>query len=1646
MAAHLEPARDKKRDQRKQANQPDAPKKQAPSPEDMELAAQLMAGQANLATVTPGALQILHQQLGQDAVLELLKEGKGGGGGGGADGGAQAKEDAKAPKDKDQDSGPDPAADQKQVADEVAGAVHGAQDHGDDPTGKVDPAAMKDQAKEDKEAGGDADGDAGAGGGADAGASAGAGHAAQAGGGGGDAPAVQAAGMGAPAIAMAAAMAAGKVAKTKPKTRPNAPDVTDKPDAKKEQGDPAGDADKEAKKPKTDKDKPKEQAKGTADGGGADKDGDTGGGKTEPSKADPKKAAESKGDKAKEDKAKEDKADGDKDADKDKNANKKPADKGDKKPADKADKKDGDKKPADKADKKDGDKEPADKADKKDGDKKDGDKKDGDIGDPTKESDKEAEKALPKELKGGGKTPPGGGGPAAGGGGPGGPGPHEDKAPHAAAHKASGKHGAAHSSKAPAGASPASGGAGGASEHLAPAASAVAGMDEYKASHPDAAAQERVDNLASARGKSGRDLAALKGAAIDKPSPRWYDAITPRQEWGALQKKLASNPYKGKGGDKALAFMTDLNSILDFVGSAASKIGLAATIGGAILTILVPPVGAFLLTVGRVANAVSLVVSGLRFVSSIVMTIMLAVKAAKTKDPAARMQMLQQMKGEIQSGVAAGIDLILSKVGGKAKGVGKSAGGGVGGAMKAGWKAGGVKGAIKAGAKQVGKNVGALGTSIKTGIKNNVKMVKELGVGGTIKALAKKAGGGIKNAVKGSNLVKGVTDLKSSLKSFKGLKGQMGEFRGLIAKNGGGFKGYAKTIGQMNFPNMTSSAGWKQRLKGLKTDLFDKSGGGAGTRIAMGMEGGYDDPEPGKLPGSTPPRKNTEDKVKGYADKKKKAIADMEAALQGDDRKKKIEQVKGEGSENYGTLQKEAYDKHSNHYDDKGNLVKGDLGKRGAAYKVRAGTELSTEQLNHALQDKLKSEKKSLSFLSVQSPLKMGLDVAKSAKSGDVGNVGKTALSHVGGAGSTMAGFMVNSKTAAESKGPSLLKQAKASNDKRTNASVDSLISGFMTASSQGTTAAKVQLSLAPATAALSVQASDMMSAMTATGSTPDSDLGGGDAGPTPEPAPEGPPEGTEIPDIKLLEQIASERKQIKVMKDAVAKIKKDEQQKYDDALGGLSKAKQIKLGLTKQSEGLAKQKTEAAKDATETGQPKKKLASGGKQLKGAKDKASGEGDKANAKAAEGRSAKVKPDEAKKRKKEEEKARKDRAAWEKEYRNAGIVKKGYMKAKKWLFSFTKLLAKAAKWLWKKLIAPAIAAVKKAMAKVMGLITDLVMRGVMKVVKMFLSKEEGARLDETMAQMKELEAKQAKQAVVDTAAANKKEKVKLSKAEKQSKEKAETAKANVAQADAITGQLDEEDKAFQQEEVKVKAANADFDAKYAPYFAWAAKKDEAGQGKAPGGGAGAGAAALAGAAAGAAAATMEPSDKPLAPAVGQAIANACGIVATDSEAAEADVKKASADTKAKLYKKADGLYDQNAVEMKTAAAEALDADSKDPLMDTLLPQRQQSLDGVVAGYHQSEQKKVASAKGRADKVDKTVTGAYSKTEAARRGRVNALKGQAAGLNGMKGQDGAKLAKALMDKLSQEAGGIDKAKADALKDLQGGYINVAKSMRG
>ena len=78
-----------------------------------------------------------------------------------------------------------------------------------------------------------------------------------------------------------------------------------------------------------------------------------------------------------------------------------------------------------------------------------------------------------------------------------------------------------------------------------------------------------------------------------------------------------------------------------------------------------PPVGAFLLTVGRVANAISLACSAFKAISSVIQSVYTAIKMAKETNPLRRLEMMKQMKKSVQSGVGAGLDILMSKIGGK---------------------------------------------------------------------------------------------------------------------------------------------------------------------------------------------------------------------------------------------------------------------------------------------------------------------------------------------------------------------------------------------------------------------------------------------------------------------------------------------------------------------------------------------------------------------------------------------------------------------------------------------------------------------------------------------------------------------------------------------------------------------------------------------------------------------------------------------------------------------------------------------------------------------------------------------------------------------------------------------------------------------
>src|SRR5690606_18751338 len=160
-------------------------------------------------------------------------------------------------------------------------------------------------------------------------------------------------------------------------------------------------------------------------------------------------------------------------------------------------------------------------------------------------------------------------------------------------------------------------------------------LQQFMDQNPDKAADERVTGLAGVNSRIGRGADQLSADTPKPPDPAWYDAVVPRQEWASMVKAMKTNPFKDEKDTvgKILKMLHYIGPAVDFGKSAASKIGLACTIGGAILSLLVPPVGAFLLTAGRVANAVSVVLAAVRLVVSVLSSVLTAVKIGTEKDP-----------------------------------------------------------------------------------------------------------------------------------------------------------------------------------------------------------------------------------------------------------------------------------------------------------------------------------------------------------------------------------------------------------------------------------------------------------------------------------------------------------------------------------------------------------------------------------------------------------------------------------------------------------------------------------------------------------------------------------------------------------------------------------------------------------------------------------------------------------------------------------------------------------------------------------------------------------------------------------------------------------------------------------------------------
>lgn len=196
-------------------------------------------------------------------------------------------------------------------------------------------------------------------------------------------------------------------------------------------------------------------------------------------------------------------------------------------------------------------------------------------------------------------------------------------------------------------------------------------MNTFADTNADSGRADRVSQSSTAVEVLGQQTDAFHGK-IQKPEPAsWTDAIFPSgKDISAAKTKWDADPFKGSadGLGKVLSVLHKVGVVIGTVNGVLGKVSLIATGLGLILTLLIPPVGALLLSAARVANVISVILSGVQFVLGLVKAGLTAVRIAKEKDPLKRQMMANSMREDLTSAVGAGIDLILSKMGGKAKG------------------------------------------------------------------------------------------------------------------------------------------------------------------------------------------------------------------------------------------------------------------------------------------------------------------------------------------------------------------------------------------------------------------------------------------------------------------------------------------------------------------------------------------------------------------------------------------------------------------------------------------------------------------------------------------------------------------------------------------------------------------------------------------------------------------------------------------------------------------------------------------------------------------------------------------------------------------------------------------------------------------
>ena len=178
-------------------------------------------------------------------------------------------------------------------------------------------------------------------------------------------------------------------------------------------------------------------------------------------------------------------------------------------------------------------------------------------------------------------------------------------------------------------------------------------------------------------------------------------------------------PAGYEGEPTWLQVLATVRDVCSQLGGIIGIVGLAATVSGLIMSLLVPPVGAFLLTAGRVCDIVALVLDAIALATGIILTGYNLYRLKNATDPEEKARLLALVRRDAMQAVMSGVAVATAAVPGAARMLGRTrAGRAVGAAMRrvsAPIGAAGGRVLQRVGQTTVGRSIASTGRAIGRG-------------------------------------------------------------------------------------------------------------------------------------------------------------------------------------------------------------------------------------------------------------------------------------------------------------------------------------------------------------------------------------------------------------------------------------------------------------------------------------------------------------------------------------------------------------------------------------------------------------------------------------------------------------------------------------------------------------------------------------------------------------------------------------------------------------------------------------------------------------------------------------------------------------------------------------------------------------------